>query len=263
MDFSLSGRVALITGGGRGIGRSVALTLADHGVDIALCGRTPETLASTAEEIRARGVRAFPIQADVSELAEIRNFVAQAHQQAGRIDILVNNAVSSLSAPFDEQTDDHWRHHIDVKLMAYIRSAREVLSTMKDQRWGRIVNIAGMTARIVAPNRITNGVVNAGVADFTKQLANQVAACNVTVNCVHPGATQTERQTAGLQRRAADAGISLQEMTERAIAEIPLGRLILPADIANAVLFFCSPLADAVTGQSIAVDGGSAMSVNY
>jgi 3-oxoacyl-[acyl-carrier protein] reductase len=263
MDFALSGRVALITGGGRGIGRTVALTLADHGVDIALCGRTPATLASTAEEIRARGVRAFPIQADVAELANIEHFVSEAHRQAGRIDILVNNAVSSLYAPFDEQTDDHWRHHLDVKLMAYIRSAREVMPYMKEQRWGRIVNIGGMTARIVAPLRITNGVVNAGVTNFTKQLANQVAPFNVTVNCVHPGATQTDRQTASLQRRATDAGISIDDMTQRAIADIPLGRLIQPQDIANAVLFYCSPLAEVITGQAIAVDGGTAMSVNY
>ncbi len=263
MDFALTGRVALITGGGRGIGHAVALMLADQGVDIALCGRTPETLEATAETIRARGVRAFPIQADVSQLDDIQRFVSQAADAAGRIDILVNNAVSSLHAPFNEQTDAHWRHHIDVKLMAYIRSAREVLRFMTAQRWGRIVNIAGMTARIVAPLRITNGVVNAGVADFTKQLANQVAPYNVTVNCVHPGTTATDRMTANLRRRAEDAGVSLEQMTEQAIREIPMGRLIQPEDIAGAVLFYCSPLAAMITGQSIAVDGGSGMSVNY
>ena len=263
MDFALSGRVALITGGGRGIGRAVALTLASHGVDIALCGRTPQTLEATADQIRARGVRAFPIQADVSELGNIQRFIAQATQAAGNVDILVNNAVSSLHAPFDEQTDDHWRHHIDVKLLAYIRAAREVLPFMKQRRWGRIVNIAGMTARIVATHRITNGVVNAGIADFTKQLANQVAPFNVTVNCVHPGTTATDRMKAGITRRASDAGVSIEEMTQQAISEIPLGRLIQPEDIASAVLFYCSPLANMITGQSIAVDGGSSMSVNY
>ena len=261
--FGLEGRVALITGGGRGIGHSVALTLAAQGVDIALCGRTVETLEATAEEIRALGVRVFPIQADVAELSDIERFVKEAHRQAGRIDVLVNNAVSSQYAPFNEQSDDHWRHHLDVKLMACIRTAREVTPYLKEQRWGRIVNIGGMTARIVAPLRITNGVVNAGVTNFTKQLANQIAPFNITVNCVHPGATQTDRQTQGFQRRAKDAGISIEEMIERATAEIPLGRLIQPQDIANAVLFYCSPLADAVTGQSIAVDGGSATSVNY
>ena len=263
MDLALSGRVALITGGGRGIGRSVALTLAAQGVDIALCGRTLETLERTSEDIRACGVRAFPITADVSELVNIQRFISQAHEQAGRIDILINNAVSSHYAPFDEQDDEHWQHHLNVKLMAYIRSSREVMPYLKKRGWGRIVNVGGMTARIVAPLRVTNGVNNAGVANFTKQLANHLAPFNITVNCVHPGATHTDRQNQGLQRRAQDAGITLEAMIERVVAEIPIGRLIQPEDIANAVLFYCSPMADVITGQSIAVDGGSATSVNY
>lgn len=263
VDLALQDRVALITGGGRGIGRAVALALAEQGASVALCGRTPETLEQTADDIRALGPQAWPIVADVTSLDDIRRFVGDAAAAAGRIDILVNNAVSSISAPFDEQTDEHWRHHIDVKLMAYIRSAREVLPHMQSRRWGRIVNIGGMTARITAPLRITNGIVNAGVANFTKQLAGQVAAHNVTVNCVHPGSTVTERLKAGMERRARDAGVDITEIEAQSIAEIPLGRLIEPDDIARAVLFFCSPLADIVTGQSIAVDGGSAAAVTY
>ena len=263
VDLELAGRVALITGGGRGIGRTVALTLARHGVHVALCGRTADTLDATAEEIRALGVNAWPCVADVSRLEDIERFVEHATAAAGRADILVNNAVSSHTAPFEEQTDEHWRHHLDVKLLAYVRCARGVLPHMQRGGWGRIVNIGGMTARIVAPLRMTNGVVNAGVADFTKQFANHVAPHGVTVNCVHPGTTATDRMLQNLKRQASDAGVSLDEMTQRAIAEIPMGRLIRPEDIASAVLFFCSPLAAIITGQCIAVDGGSAMSVNY
>jgi 3-oxoacyl-[acyl-carrier protein] reductase len=263
MDFGLRQRVALVTGGSRGIGRAVALALSEYGVDIALCGRTPETLEQAAAEIRARRVRAWPVVADVSRPEDIQHFVGTAAQAAGRVDILVNNAVTSLSAPFDEQGDENWRYHIDVKLMAYVRCCREVLPYMKRQRWGRIVNIGGMTARIVAPLRMTNGLVNAGVANFTKQLANQVAPHNITINCVHPGFTATDRMMAGIERRARDACVSVAEMTARTVAEIPMGRLIQPQDIASVVLFCCSPLADVVTGQSIAVDGGSAESVNY
>jgi 3-oxoacyl-[acyl-carrier protein] reductase len=263
MEFGLKDRVALVTGGSRGIGKAIALALAGQGTNIALCGRTRATLAEAAEEIRAHGVQAWPIEADVSRLPDIQRFVSEAVAAAGRVDILVNNAVTSLSAPFDEQTDDHWRYHIDVKLMGYIRCAREVLPYMKECRWGRIVNVGGMTARITAPLRITNGIINAGVANFTKQLAGQVGSYNVTVNCVHPGMTLTDRMMANFERRARDANLSVEEITAQAVAEIPLGRLIQPKDIASAVLYFCSPLAEAVTGQSIAVDGGSAMSVNY
>ncbi len=263
MEFGLQDRVALVTGGGRGIGKAISLGLAAQGASVALCGRTPETLEATAEEIRAHGVQAWPIQADVSQLENIQRFVREAAAAAGRVDILVNNAVMSLSAPFDEQTDDHWRHHLDVKLMAYIRCAREVLPFMKEQGWGRIVNVGGMTARITAPLRMTNGIVNAGVANFTKQFAGHVGRHNITVNCVHPGTTATDRMMANMERRARDAKVSLEEIKKQSIAEIPLGRLIQPEDIAAAALFFCSPLADIITGQSIAVDGGSAMSVNY
>jgi NAD(P)-dependent dehydrogenase (short-subunit alcohol dehydrogenase family) len=117
MDLGLAQRVALVTGGGRGIGKAIALALAEQGASIALCGRTLETLAETAAEIRSHGVEAWPIQADVSRLEDIQRFVGEAAAAAGRIDILINNAVTSESAPFDEQTDEHWRYHIDVKLM--------------------------------------------------------------------------------------------------------------------------------------------------
>jgi NAD(P)-dependent dehydrogenase (short-subunit alcohol dehydrogenase family) len=263
MKFELQGKAALVTGGSRGIGRAIAVTLAEQGVNIALCGRTQETLTEAADEIRALGVLAWPIVADVSKLDDIKAFVGEAAAAAGRADILINNAVTSRSAPFDEQTDEDWRYHIDVKLMAYIRSAREVLPYMKAEGWGRIVNIGGMTARIAAPLRVTNGIVNAGVANFTKQLAGNVASSNITVNCVHPGSTATDRMRQNFERQARDANVGVDEIEARQIAGIPLGRLIKPQDIATAALFFCSPMADIITGQSIAVDGGSAASVNY
>ena len=147
--------------------------------------------------------------------------------------------------------------------MAYIRSAREVLPHMKDQSGGRIVNIGGMTARIVAPLRVTNGIVNAGVANFTKQFAGHVAAHNITVNCVHPGTTATDRFLQGFERQDQDANGSVEEIKARQIAKIPMGRLIEPQDIAAAALFLSSPMANIVTGQSIAMDGGFAEFVNY
>ena len=263
MDLGLSNRVAYITGGSRGIGRAIALMLAEQGVHVAICGRTQATLDATAEEIRAHGVNVWAFQADVSELEQIEAFFAAADAASNGADILVNNAVTSMSAPFEEQTDEHWRYHIDVKLMAYIRCARLALPHMRDQRFGRIVNIGGMTARIVAPLRITNGIVNAGVANFTKQFANQVAKHNITVNCVHPGMTATDRMLAMSSRRAKDAGISMDEMVEQIVTEIPLGSLIKPEDIAAAAMFFCTPLAQMITGQNIAVDGGSGESINY
>ncbi len=263
MDFGLKGKAALVTGGSRGIGRASALALAEQGVDVAICGRTRETLDEAVAEIEAKGVRAWGYEADVSRLQDIQRFVADASAAAGGVDILINNAVTSIPAPFDEQTDEDWQYHINVKLMAYIRCAREVLPFMREKRWGRIVNIGGMTARIAAPLRVTNGIVNAGVANFTKQLSGQVAAQNITVNCAHPGSTLTERMLKNFERRARDAGVGVDAIIAETVAAIPMGRLIAPEDLAATVLYFCSPLADIVTGQAIAVDGGSGESVNY
>ncbi|PIW27301.1 MAG: short-chain dehydrogenase [Rhodospirillales bacterium CG15_BIG_FIL_POST_REV_8_21_14_020_66_15] len=263
MDFQLKGRTAFVTGGSRGIGRAVALKLAEQGVNVAICGRTLDSLQATAADIRNFGVEAWPFQADVSKREDVERFAEQALTAAGGVDILVNNAVTSTAAPFDEQTDELFRYHIDVKLMAYIRLARIILPHLEKKGWGRIVNIGGMTARIVAPLRVTNGVVNAGVANFTKQLATRAAKAGVTINCVHPGFTATERVMQIFRREAEDKGVTLEEAMAERVTEIPLGRLIQPEDMANAVLFFCSPLAAMVTGQCIAVDGGSGESVNY
>ena len=167
MQFDLNGKVALVTGGGRGIGKNVSLMLAQNGAEVALCGRTQETLDETAAEIRAMGRQAWPVVADVRKYENIKSFVSEVVEAAGRIDILVNNAVYSVSAPFDEQSDENWQQHIDVKLMSYIRCAREVMPHMRTQGGGRIVNVTGMTARIVAALRPTNGVVNAGATNFT------------------------------------------------------------------------------------------------
>ena len=263
MDFNLNNKVALVTGGSRGIGRAVALSLAGQGLDIAICGRTEESLNETAADIRACGVEAWAIRADVSRNEDIENLVSQTVDMAGRIDVLVNNAVTSSSAPFDELTDEMFRYHIDVKLMAYIRIARLVLPHMEKQGWGRIVNVGGMTARFVAPLRVTNGVVNAGVANFTKQLSGSAANHNITVNCVHPGYTLTERVMQIFEREARGSGADIDAVIAKRTGDIPLGKLVQPEDIASAVLFFCSPLADMVTGQSIAVDGGSGEAVIY
>lgn len=263
MDFQLEGKTALITGGSRGIGRAVARALAEQGMDIVICGRTRESLDAAGAEIGGLGVRCRTYPADVSRTEDIDRLVDEALRDTGGIDVLVNNAVTSTSAPFHDLTDEMFRYHIDVKLMAYIRIARLLLPRMEQRRWGRIVNIGGMTARITAPLRMTNGVVNAGVANFTKQFAGYAAGGNVTVNCVHPGYTKTDRVMQMFERETRETGADLETIIARRTKEIPLGRMVEPKDIAAAVLFFCSPLANMVTGQCLAVDGGSGGAVVY
>lgn len=263
MDFELRGKLVLVTGGSRGIGKAIALMLADQGADLIICGRNQDTLNSAVEDIKLKGGQAWGFQADVSKSNEIEMLFQKVSTIGRGVSILVNNAVTSTSARFDELTDEEFVYHIEVKLMAYIRVARIALEQMKKAGNGRIVNIGGMTARIVAPLRMTNGVTNAGVANFTKQFANYAAQFSVNVNCVHPGYTATDRIMQIFKREAQESGTDLNAVLKKRTADIPLGKLIEPEDIASAVLFFCSPLSKMITGQCIAVDGGSGEAISY
>ena len=263
MDFELKGKLVLVTGGSRGIGRSIALKLADQGADLVICGRNQDTLDKAVKDIQSKDVDVWGFQADVSKSNEIEILFQKISTLDRSVNILVNNAVTSTSAPFDELTDEEFVYHIEVKLMAYIRVARIALEQMKKAGNGRIVNIGGMTARIVAPLRMTNGVTNAGVANFTKQFANYAAQFDVNVNCVHPGYTATDRIMEIFKREAQESKADLNAILKKRTADIPLGKLIEPEDIASAVLFFCSPLSKMITGQCIAVDGGSGEAISY
>ena len=265
MTFRYDNRVAIVTGAGNGLGRSHALGLAARGAKVVVndLGSQLSVAESVVEEIRAAGGEAIANGANVTQPGEVEAMVQAAKDKWGRVDILVNNAVTSTSAPFDQLTDDEFRYHVDVKLMAYIRIARLVLPYLQAQGGGRMVNIGGMTARIVAPLRMTNGVTNAGVANFTKQFSSYAAQHHVTVNCIHPGYTATERVTQIFEREAKETELSVEDIIAKRTGDIPLGRLIEPEDIARAALFFCSPLAQMITGQCIAVDGGSGEAVIY
>ena len=263
MNLNLKGRVALVTGGSKGIGRSVARALAQKGAKLAICARGEAELGEAAEELRALGAGVLAVTADVARPEDVKRFVAAAASHFGRIDILLNNAVSSTQNSFAELPDEEWKHHLDVKLMGYVRCAREVLPHMQKAGGGRIVNIAGMTARIVSEYRITNGAVNAAVTNFTKHLAEQVGKDRITVNAIHPGYTWTPRLEGLLRRWAELDKLSLEEVTALRLKEIPIGRFIQPEDLANLVLFLCSDAASAITGQAIAVDGGSGRAISY
>ena len=179
------------------------------------------------------------------------------------MDILINNAVNSTAAPFMELADEDWLNHINVKIMGYVRCARECIPHMRQRGGGRIINIGGMAAR--SANRLTNsnGVTNASVSNIAKNLADQVAGDGILVNCIHPGTTRTPRQTMLLERQANDAGITMDEAEARAVSRIPIGRMVEPEDIADLILFLVSDRAGAITGQTIGVEGGAVSAINY
>ncbi|MBI2166297.1 MAG: SDR family oxidoreductase [Chloroflexi bacterium] len=264
MDLGLRDRVAIVTGGSKGIGRAIAFGLAREGARVAICARGAEALEATVEEVqKATDAQVLSVQADMGRLEDIRRLVSTTVQHFGSLDILVNNAVSFPIGTFAELPDEAWQHHLNVKLLGYVRCARESVPHMQQHRWGRIVNIAGSAARQSGMIGMTAGPINAAVVNFTKALSDQVASYNITVNAIHPGATHTDRHRMNITRRARELNISLEEAEHQTIQGIPIGRLIEPEDIANMVLFLASEKASAITGQAIGVDGGAMRGVFY
>ena len=233
-------------------------------MDVAICARGVEELEDAAADIRAQtGRRALAVKADTGEPDDIKNLVAATVAELGGVDILITNAGNYTAAPFMELADEDWINHINVKVMGYVRCARECIPHMRQRGGGRIINIGGMAARQSNPLTNSNGVTNASVSNMAKNLADQVASDGILVNCIHPGTTRTPRQTMILERQARDASITVEQAEARAIAGIPIGRMVEPEDIADLVLFLVSDRAGAITGQTIGVEGGAVRAINY
>lgn len=261
MDLQLHGKSALVTGGSRGVGRAVALALAQEGADVAICARGPEALEATAAEIRKAGARAISIKADMSIAADCQRAVNTAAEGFGRLDILVNNAAGFKSGRFADLTDEDLLSRIQVKTLGYIRCVRAAIPHMLKLGGGRIICIAGTAARNPGETTLPSGLGNAAVVNFAKHLADELAPKHILVNVIHPPMMRSgpfpERVAAVAKRR----GISLEE-AERAFAA-PIGRVVDPEDIAGLVVFLASSQASAITGQTIAVDGGSSRTIVY
>jgi len=259
MTDTLEGKIALVTGSGRGMGRSHAVLLAERGADVIVHDVIADNVAETVEMIRAAGREARSITMDIREVEPFQAAV----REMGRIDILVNNAVNSTSGRASELSDEAWLNHIQTKVMGYIRCAREVVPSMRSKGGGRIINIGGMGARSANATNPGSGVTNSGISNYTKALADDVAADGILVNCIHPGSTRTQRQMGLIDERAARESVTSEEIMKRTVANIPIGRMVEPEDIANLVVFLASNQASAITGQTIGVDGGSGRGVYY
>ena len=265
MDLGIAGKNALITGGSRGIGRATAWALAREGVNVAICARQLDRLEEVANEIRsATGVKVVAVQADMSVKEDIAGLVAKVKAELGSIDILVNNGVSFNVGTL---TDDDWLHHFNVKVHGYRRAMEAVLPGMIEAGWGRVINVAGLAARASimgqAINGSTAGATNSAIVNISKGVSDAVANSGVTVNVVHPGATDTDRHQINIARAQEVRGISHEEAEAATVAGIPIGRMIQPEEVAAMIAFYCSQQASAITGQTIGVDGGSVRGVTY
>ncbi|MBC7183594.1 MAG: 3-oxoacyl-[acyl-carrier-protein] reductase [Marinobacter sp.] len=241
----LKGKVALVTGASRGIGRHIALQLAQRGADVAINYRSRQPEGDeVAREIEATGVRALAFKADLSKMPEARSLVRQVQEQWGRIDILVNNAGITKDKSMKKLTDDDWNDVLDTNLGSVYATCSEVLKIMMDQKYGRIINITSFVGQAGNFGQANYAASKGGIIAFTKTLALEMAKYGITVNAIAPGFTETEML----------AQVP-ENIREQIIARVPMGRFGKPEEIARAVVFLAAE-GDYITGQQINVNGG-------
>ncbi len=246
--MSLDGKVAVVTGAAGGIGRASAVRLAQDGADVAVLDVNEAGLTETAAAITATGRRCVPVVVDLFERVAISEAFARVKRELGFIEILHNNAGGRLregAQPFDTASAQQWDYVVDLNLRAVADCSREVVSEMKAERRGRIINTSSEQAYRGGPGFTEYAAAKAGLLGFTRSLALELAPYEVTVNAVCPGITRT----AALD--ALPAG-----RLEASMAEVPMGRMVEPEEIAHAVSFFASPGAGFVTGEHLLVTGG-------
>lgn len=247
--FSLAGKVAIITGGKRGIGRAIALAFAEAGADIVVCSRVVEDgeLGAVAEEIQRLGQHSLAVQTDITRKTDVDNLVQRVMDEFGGIDILVNNAAMNIMAPLLDLREDGWDRIINTDLKGYYLCCQAVGKTMVDRKRGNIINMASTAAMKARQKMGAYCIAKAGVVMLTRVLALELATYNIRVNAIAPSTVKT---------KFSQPLWSAPETLKRIEAEIPLGRLAEPDDIIGTALFLASDASSYITGHTIIVDGG-------
>ena len=262
MDLELKGKVAIIGGASKGLGRACAEVLAEEGARIAICSRTKEDLEMAAAEIRdTHGAEVLVFAGDLDRNDVIQDLIATTVSHFGQLDIMVNNSGGPPLARSTNATEEQWETAVQRSLFFFARMSREAIPHLKEQGTGRIVNILASTVYQPIPNLALSGATRMGVVAFAKSLADEVGRDGILVNNVCPGSILTERMLSNVTSRAKELNISVEEGLAQRAGETAVGRIGEPKELANLVAFLASSKSSYVTGTTILVDGGLVRSV--
>jgi 3-hydroxybutyrate dehydrogenase len=257
----LENRIALITGGGRGIGRAVAFAFAREGARVAVAARTVEQVEAVAGEIRKEcGVEALALKCDVADQESVAGAFSQAAERFGRgVDILVNNAGIAESAPVVKTDDELWQRIISINLSGTFYCTRAALPSMIERGWGRIINVASIAGKTGAPYIAAYTASKHGVLGLTRSVAMEMAMKGITVNAICPGYVETEMASYAVKNITAKTGKTADEALDILKRMSPQNRLVTPEEVAALALLLASHEGRGITGQAINVDGGSVL----
>ena len=262
MDLGLRGRVAVVGGGSKGLGRACADALAREGARLVICSRNAAELEAAAAEIRqATGAETLAFPADLSQAAGVDALIEAAVAHYGRLDVVVANSGGPPAGRPMDTTEETWAQAIEMSLLFFIRLSRAAVPPMRRNSWGRIVNILASTVYQPIDNLVTSGVTRLGAVAYAKSLADEVGRDNILVNNVAPGYLLTDRLEHLFATRAAETGQPLETLLQAHAATIPLGRLGRPEEMGDFVTYLASEKNSYVTGATILVDGGVVRSV--
>ena len=262
---TLQDRVAVVTGGSRGIGKAIALALAGEGAKVAICARNADDVRKAADEISPGGGRVLGFSADVTDPKAVRGCVQKIVARWGQIHVLVNNAGTNARIPIDSDDDAAWRAVLDSTILGAYYMSREVLRHMPKQAGpgapgGRIVSLSSVLGRFGAPGYTAYCSAKHGIIGFTRALALEVVDRGITVNAICPGWVETEMARSGMQATGAAMGMSEEEFRKQALAAVPIQRILQPKEIADLVSYLVSDAAAGMTGQAVNLCGGQVMS---
>ena len=257
MDLGLNDKVALVTGGSKGIGLACARTLAAEGARVAIAARDAERLHRAAAELAREGHAVHVVCADLSDAAAAKTMLAQVEDALGPVDVLVNSAGAARRTPPSELDAEHWHAAMHAKYFPYVHAMQAVITSMAARGGGAIVNVVGTGGKLASPTHVPGGAANAALMLASAGLAHAFASKGIRINVVNPGLTATDRLYEGLAAQARMSGETVNAVLERQTRALPMGRVASAQEVANVVAFLASSAASHVSAAIVTVDGAA------